>query len=121
MNRYAAVGILVDAMDGKQIVVVERSGHEVQAAVRTFREVIELHKTPADVRVANGAERISLPGGGWIRFATPQSQRLRGLSADVVFIDNDAHRVLPPYRQAMFWQDVVRPTLVARQGEVIHS
>lgn len=107
-------------MDGKRVVVVERSGHEVQAAVRVFREVIEAHKMAAEVRVANGAEKIWLPGGGWIRFHTPLSQRLRGISADVVFIDNDAHRVLSADRQEYFRLDA-QAALTARRGEVVHS
>lgn len=120
MNKYAAVGILADAADGKRIIVVERDHRAVHEAVRVFRGFVEENRIPARVRVANGAERIIL-GAGWVRFTTPRSNGMRGLTADVVFIDNDAHRVLNDGDAYRRFRDDVVGVLAATGGTVVHS
>lgn len=94
MNEYAARSMLIDIAAGQRIILVERDLHAVREAMRVIAAENERIAWGAVVRRTNGAERVAHPGGGWIIFATPLSSRMRGLSADVVFIDNDAHRVL---------------------------
>ena len=123
MNKYAARGILVDAMGGTRFLIVERDHHAVHAAVRIFAEEATALTLPVRVRRANGDERVDMPGRGTIRFTTPRSNRHRGLLVDVVFVDNDAHRVLDgddPTPMRRFFEDVA-PVLNATGGEFVHS
>ncbi|MDY0828576.1 hypothetical protein SK224_05485 [Microbacterium sp. BG28] len=130
MNKYAATGILIDAYEGKRFVIVERDGRAVQQALRVFADTVE-HLGEAErvtIRRANGDERVDVRGlgRGTIRFATPRGQRLRGLSVDVVFIDNEAHRVLESDgvldfdRYNAFREDVA-VALSGSGGKVVHS
>lgn len=124
MNKYAAEGILRDALDGKRIAVVERTAAETVEAVRVFAELVERLDLQEYVKVrrANGAERVRVPGAGDVRFATPRSRSLRGCVFDVVFIDNDAHRELE-YGTAAFdrFRDDIAGVLATTAGEVVYS
>lgn len=121
MNEYAARSMLMDIAAGSRIVVIERDCRDVQTAVIKFAREDERIQGGATVRHANGAERVTHPGGGWIVFATPRSDRLRGLSADVVFIDNDADRVFEGDRIRLdrFRDDVAG--VLATGGKVVRS
>lgn len=121
MNEYAARSMLIDISAGQRIVVVERDYRAVHEAVRVIAAVNERVDWGAVVRLANGAERVTAPGGGWIAFATPLSNRMRGLSADVVFIDNDADRVLEGdwVRTRVLWGDIAG--VLATGGRVVRS
>lgn len=130
MNKYAVLGMLIDVYDGKRLVVVERDYQAVQAAVRVFAEVVQAMDLAGvlTVRRANGAESVQHPSGGRVVFATPRSNRMRGLSADVVFIDNEADRVLvsePMGAADLAWLDGFRDdvalVLSGRRGEVVRS
>lgn len=124
MNKYAAKSILAEATLRRQrVLVVERDHHAVRDALEEFERVIaERSWVAAKVRRSNGAESIQLPDGGRVMFATPRGNRMRGLSVDVVFIDNDAHRVLGEDAAGYdrFREDVAL-CLNARGGEVVHS
>ncbi|WP_336633439.1 MULTISPECIES: hypothetical protein [unclassified Microbacterium] len=94
-------------------------------AVQEFGRFVSEHAIPAKVRVANGAERVDI-GTGTVRFTTPRSNGMRGLSVDVVFIDNDAHRVLESDGVVNFarfdrFREDVALVLNASGGEVVHS
>jgi hypothetical protein len=125
MNEYAARSMLIDISAGQRIVVVERDYVAVGAAVQVFAEENERIEWGATVRRSNGAERIAHPGGGWIVFATPRSDRMRGLSADVVFIDNDADRVVLDggnrARFDRFRGDIEGVLAASPYGKVVHS
>lgn len=122
MNEYAATAMLMSATAGERILVIERDGHALQRAIREFRQPNESYAFRAQIRVANGAESVRLPSGGRIDFATPRGSRMRGMAADVVFIDDDAHRVLGDDTQALrrFREDVAL-VLDSRNGRVVHS
>lgn len=121
MNEYAARSMLIDISAGQRIIVVERDYRAVSDAVRTIARENERIEWGAIVCLANGAERVTHPGGGWIRIATPWGNRMRGMTADVVFIDNDAHRVIADgqTRAKRFWDDVAG--VLATGGKVVHS
>lgn len=123
MNKYAATGMLFDALNGKRFIVVERSHHDVRDALHVFAEAVEaLGLEGVKVYRANGAEMVKLPSGGRVWFATPRGYRLRGMSADVVFIDNDAHRVLGDSFDAHDrWKLDVELALHSLRGKVVHS
>ncbi|WP_336647538.1 hypothetical protein [Microbacterium sp. MMO-10] len=120
MNKFAATMMLIEGMGARRFVVIERDDHEVRAALDVFAREIEERRIQATVFRASGAVRIDLPFGGRIDFVTPRSNRMRSMSADVVFIDNDAHRVLGESAHERFRDDIAA-ILAARDGEVVHS
>ncbi|MDR6868464.1 hypothetical protein J2Y69_003080 [Microbacterium resistens] len=123
MNEYAATAMLMNAAAGERILVIERDGRAVRQAVESFRQPNEAYAFGAQIRIANGAESVRLPSGGRISFATPRGyHRMRGQSVDVVFIDNDAHRVLGESIDAYdrFRLDVAL-VLKSTNGRVVHS
>lgn len=123
MNEYAAKSMLLSISQGQRIVVVERDYHAVRDALHIIAAENERIGSGAIVRRANGAERITHPGKGWMIFATPLSSRMRGLSADVVFIDNDAHRVIDGEDWARIdrFREDIAALLATSGGKVVHS
>lgn len=127
MNEYAATTMLMNAMVGERILIVVRDHHAVRDAVESFRQPNETYAFGAKIRIANGAESVCLPSGGRIDFATPRGSRMRGHSADVVFIDNEAHRVLEDAQGRKNldaydrFRDDVQAVLASRNGRVVHS
>ena len=85
MNKYTAIGLLAAATEGKRIVVV--SPHE-----RAVRDAVdEVHQIAPDLhwRRTNGDERVTFPSAGMIRFLTRSRRNLRGLSVDVVLVEDE--------------------------------
>lgn len=79
MNRYTASGLIADATDGKDILLVTRGARQTAA----FEELAALAGPVCVLRRANGAQSITFPNGGRIRLtSTP-----RGHTADIVYID----------------------------------
>ncbi|MEV4737171.1 MULTISPECIES: hypothetical protein [unclassified Microbacterium] len=126
MNEYAATAMLMSAMVGERILIVVPDHRAMRNAVESFRQPNETYAFGAQIRVANGAECVRLPSGGRIGFATPRGSRMRGQSADVVFIDNDADRVLydgdgvSTDALRRFREDV-QGVLASRGGRVVRS
>lgn len=89
MNRYAAAGITNDAYEaGLRVAVLSDSGRGARDA---FDE-IQLHAAGASrVRRSNGSECIDFPSGGVITFHR-SVDHLRGVSADIIYLDGDAER-----------------------------
>lgn len=124
MNEYAATAMLTSAMVGERILIVVHDQRAMRDAVESFRQPNETYGFGAQIRVANGAECVRLPSGGRIDFATPRGSRMRGQSADVVFIDNDADRVLVDATSAdalMRFREDVQGVLASRGGRVVRS
>lgn len=90
MNRYAAAGITNDAYEaGLRIAVLSDSARGVRDA---FNQIAQ-DAVSARIRRANGAERIDYPSGGAITFHR-SVDHIRGVSADIIYLDGDAeHQV----------------------------
>ena len=83
MNKYAALGILLEAAEGKHIAVVVESHQASRFALYDF----EIPKGDGwKVRQANGKEEITSPAGGRITFHSVRSS-VRGMRFDSVFLD----------------------------------
>lgn len=126
MNKYAATAILAEALErGKRFVIIERDQNAIRDALHVFAAVVESVGRGDDVKVrrANGAERVDMLGLGTIRFATPHGNRMRGLSVDVVFLDNDAHRAVfgDDFMALDRFRSEMAATLAASGGEVVCS
>lgn len=94
MNRFAAVGLFVEAAKGSRILVLTSRRYEIADALECFMRIEEVATWPGvRVRRTNGDERIELGGRGRIAFHSVMSS-LTGESADIVYIDDEADRRL---------------------------
>ncbi|MDI3331421.1 MAG: hypothetical protein QJR09_11940 [Micrococcus sp.] len=86
MNRFVAEGIAAEATEGKKVVYCGRRVEGLE-----LRDQIEhlCGEHLARVTKTNGREEITTVSGGRVIFAASPS-RLRGHTADVVFIDYSA-------------------------------
>lgn len=125
MNKYAARGLINEAFtNGKKVVVIAHNAVETRRVFDEFVRQVERMKLVeifgTRIMRAKGQERI-LCGVGTIHFASPRMNGL-GVSADVVFIDNEADRTAfgdDHERHRAFLNDV--NAMVATGGEVIRS
>ncbi len=86
MNKYAALGLLLEAAQGKTVAVISSNQHLAGMALHEF----ELPRADGwRVRRTNGDQRIDCPSGGSIRFRSA-AQSLRGMTFDAVYVDSDA-------------------------------
>lgn len=88
MNKFAALGLLLEAAKGRKVAVISRTHEQARHAMRDFEVPL------ADgwrVRRANGDERIDTPAGGTLRFLS-MHESLRGTTHDVIFLDVDVDR-----------------------------
>ena len=90
MNKYAALGLLLEAAEGKTVAVISRNQNLAGIALHDF-EVPLAHGWRA--RRTNGDQRIDAPSGGSIRFRSA-GQSHRGMTFDVVYVDSDAADLL---------------------------
>jgi hypothetical protein len=127
MNKYAAEGLLLDALGGKKIVVVSRRFTEAHEAFGVFEDVTaRMSIVGMKVYRAHGQQRFVFEGRGQILFCTPHANCLRGTSADVIFIDNDADRVLDTgttegYERTRNFMDDLHAVVAVCNGVVMRS
>lgn len=113
-------------LNARHIIVLVYSGHMVYDALQEFERVEQEWQLGARVYRANGQQRVEFPRG-CIDIMPVRGHRLRGRSADVVFIDNDAHRALTDskgytdVKAVRAFNDSVRAVIATRGGKVIHS
>lgn len=121
MNKYTAMALSTVAhVHGRRIIVLSGSQTESQIAFDHFEP---LTGTPhiAKVYRANGMQRVEFVDGGRIDFASVRSN-MRGWSADVVFVDNDAHRrSLTDEAMIELFNDLRMVVATSPVGEVIQS
>lgn len=87
MNRLTALGMVVEALDGKRIAVVV---HEPDDLTPTMDMVVTACSGAdiASIRRVAGREEIRTHTGGRILFVTPRAtgKRLRGMVLDTVYL-----------------------------------
>ena len=106
MNRFEAAGLFVEAAKGKRILVLTDGRWEVRDALACFVEHPDISAWPGfRVCSRNGEERIDLGGRGRIVFHSATSN-LRGLSADIILVSEDACRAMSDGRREEFARDV---------------
>ncbi len=121
MNRFAAVGLFVEAAKGRRILVITPRGHEAHDALDCFARIDEVQAWPGVLTSrANGAERIELGGRGRIDFRSARSS-LRGMSADLVYIDDEADRRLDDAGRDRLYRDLRAITSAADSPEVVRA
>lgn len=113
MNRFAAAGLLMEAAKGKRILVLTPPARPASAAaVACLLDVPEVADSPSVwVSQEPGYGCIDLGGRDRVEFRSVQSS-LRGMSADVVYIDDEADRRL---------DDRARDELYGTLGLVVSS
>jgi hypothetical protein len=115
MNRYAAEGITNDAYDaGLRIAVLSDSARGARDA---FDEIEHHAAGAAHICRANGAERIDYPSGGTITFHR-SADHLRGVSADIVYLDGDAERQVHEHGK---WEALHAALTTSRDPQVIRA
>jgi hypothetical protein len=123
MNRFAALGLLAEAIAGRQLVVISLNGTEASAALedvlRAGAEFVGQGESIDDldliIRRANGDQQIRTREGGRVRFisADPRSiVRLRGAKVDAVLLEPGAASRLDPHDVA---------AIAARGAEVVRA
>lgn len=121
MNRFAAVGLFVEAAKGKRIAVFTPRLADITDALRCFESVPEVVEWPGvRIRHYNGDSRIDLGGRGRITFHSVGSN-VRGLSADIVFIDQDADRALDDGRRDEFHRDARAIVSASPEPQVVRA
>lgn len=122
MNKYAATGLAIAAAAGKQVLIVSSSRNIAMQALDDF-ERLEADIPGSRVSRVNGKERIEYISGGSIRFESHRSN-LRGLSADIVFIDWDVETSFRASKDSGYLEfyDELRHVIVAVPGgEIIRA
>lgn len=122
MNRFAALGLAAEAfVTERRVIVLTPRREDISAAIACFEAESNITECPGfRVRRTNGDECIDFGGRGRIDFTSAASS-LRGLSADVVFIDDDADRLLTPARRAALYADLEHVTAASEHGEVVRA
>ncbi len=116
MNRFAAVGLFVEAAKGKRIAVFTPRHADITDVLRCFERVPRVVEWPGvRIRHYKGDSHIDLGGRGRITLHSVRSN-VRGISADMVFINQDADRSLDDGRHDDFHRDARAIVLPAPRG-----
>ncbi len=97
MNRFAALGLLAEALDGKQIAVVVREQKDVPAVLDDVVRAAEVFVGGEDLNLrvirTNGCEAIRTPEGGGLSFTASdaRSARLGRVHLAAVYLERYAH------------------------------
>lgn len=121
MNKYTAMALSTVAhVNGRRVLVLSASQAELRVAFEHFAPLVGAPHI-AKVYRANGTARVEFAGGGRIDFASVRSS-MRGRAADVVFVDNDAHRrSLTDEAMIELFNDLRAIVAGSPVGEVVHS
>ena len=108
----AAIAGLGAAALGERVIRVASTHASAREA---FKQSAQLFGSgmPLTMRSSVGAERIEFDGGGSIRFVSARGHGVRGLSADLLLIDQSVCLLVPD-----FYLDHV-PSLLALQGRAV--
>ena len=78
---------VLEAEDGRSVLVVERRQREAQVAFESMLAIAEPRGQVACASRVNGRERIDFRSGGRVAFASMAGRGGRGFSADVLVLD----------------------------------
>lgn len=118
MNRFAALGLLNEATQGKTVLVLSHTQHAARDAMSDFLPLVE-GLDDVNVRRANGLERITLTNTGRILFRSHRSNGCRGLTADIVFLDWDCEAGTTPAEHQRLHDDL--QPLLATGAELVRA
>ncbi|MEA1264170.1 hypothetical protein MicroSTF_14095 [Microbacterium sp. STF-2] len=119
MNRFTAAGLFVEAAKGKRILVLTESRWEIRDALASFAEHPDISAWPGfRVCSRNGEERVDLGGRGRIAFRSARSN-LRGLSADIVLVSDEAYRAMNDRQRDEFHRDAREIVTVSGCPEIV--
>lgn len=117
MNRYAAAGLIHEAMNDKAVIVLSpNASMSVDAMNAVVSALGEVDPDAYRVRRTNGEQRVEFAWGGRICFGSVRTS-LRGISADIVFIDQGADQTLSATERERLHSDL--GGVLALGGEVI--
>lgn len=118
MNKYAAIGLIREAIKGHRIVVVTgtRTAEE-RFAFAEFEQLLENAPEVQRISRANGASGFRFEGAGLLDIRKQPSD-LRGRSYDVIYLDSGiAHEISHDEIRAHLW-----PALATSdRGEIVRA
>lgn len=85
MNKYAARGIVLDAIEGKRILVLTVGVHEIKHVLGELNAQLG-DSVPTRVRRVNGSAGIDITGAGRVKVKSWR-QSIRGAVFDVIYLD----------------------------------
>lgn len=93
MNKYAAIGLIHEAMKGRSIAVITGIPAETNAALDEFSALLDDAREVRRISRTRDGGSIKFESAGRIEIRT-ETGGLRGITADVVYLDSGiAHRV----------------------------
>lgn len=108
----AAIAGLGAAALGERVIRVASTHASARAAFKQSAQLVG-SGLPAAIRSSVGSERIEFDGGGSIRFVSARGHGVRGLSCDLLLIDESVRLLASD-----FYLDQV-PSLLALQGRAV--
>lgn len=121
MNRFAATGLFIEAAKGQRILVITPRQHEIGDALDCFMRIEDVATWPGvRARRANGSQRIDLGGRGHIVFHSASSH-LQGMSADIVYIDDEADRRLEDSARDRLYADLCAVVSGSSTGDIVRA
>lgn len=119
MNKCTASALAAEAAAGARVLIVS---HSVIAARQAFHDFDELAESVgAEVRRANGAQRLTFPSGGRVHFTSARATGGRGLAVDVVFVDWDVETELSVDELKRFYDDITPCLATSTRHEIIRA
>ncbi|MDR2256993.1 MAG: hypothetical protein LBE25_13515 [Arthrobacter sp.] len=111
-KELAAIAGLGAAALGDRVLRVASTHASAREAFKRSTRLVD-SGLPVTIRSSAGSERIEFDGGGSIRFVSARGHGVRGLSAELLLIDESV-RLLA----SNFYHDHV-PILLGREGRVV--
>ncbi|PPF39963.1 hypothetical protein [Pseudoclavibacter sp. AY1H1] len=93
MNRFAALGLAVEAASGKSIIVITRTLRQNADVLDQLVAVPDASHCIAKTRRANGEQSVDYLSGGTVRIRS-HGQGTRGMSADIIFLDDGVDQLV---------------------------
>ncbi|HWU30206.1 MAG TPA: hypothetical protein VN041_14075 [Microbacterium sp.] len=114
MNKYTAAGLIAEARRGRDVAVITSDVHSAMEDLQRSPGMIG-----ATVRRANGLEEIRAHGDSGRIIVRRPGQGMRGLTADVVFLDAD---LVPRGFDSMdLYQDALAIIHASPDGEIVRA
>lgn len=116
MNKYAARGIMLDAIAGKSIVVLTVGVHEITHVLGELNEQLG-HSTPARAKRGKDVASLKIEGAGSVHIQSWRTS-LRGADFDAVYLDTG---VDPEIRSIDKLDEIAAVVATATAGEIIRA
>lgn len=105
MNRFAARGLVEEALRGAEIVVISVGAHDNAETMKLLCS--ELGDRPHRAGLAAGRGTLDIADGGRVRVLSWRSQKLRALRAQIVYLDAGVEQELRSFERLREIREIV--------------